>query len=82
MDPHESSGIPNRAFHAAALALGGRSWEKAGRVWYRALTGYPPSPGMRMRAFAKRTREVAGALFPDEPAVKAAIEAAWNAVGL
>jgi Zn-dependent metalloprotease len=82
MDPHESSGIPNRAFHMAALAIGGRSWEKAGRVWYRALTGYPPSPGMRMRAFAKRTREVAGAIYPDEPAVKAAIDAAWNAVGL
>ena len=48
MDAHVSSGIPNRAFYTAAIALGGHSWETAGRIWYAALTAYPPSPAMKM----------------------------------
>lgn len=34
---HVNSGIPNRAFHLFATALGGRAWETAGRVWYATL---------------------------------------------
>src|SRR6478609_7144466 len=34
---HLNSGIPNRAFQLAATAIGGRSWEGAGRIWYAAL---------------------------------------------
>src|SRR5699024_10210420 len=40
MDPHESSGIPNFAFYKAAMAIGGNSWDRAGRIWYQALTGF------------------------------------------
>ena len=36
---HINSGIPNRAFALAAIAVGGSSWERAGRVWYDALSG-------------------------------------------
>ena len=36
---HLNSGIPNRAFHLAATAIGGSSPEGAGRIWYAALTG-------------------------------------------
>ena len=82
MDPHYSSGIPNLAFYQAAMAIGGKSWLKAGQIWYQALTGFPPSPNLKMSAFAKRTRTLAGSLFPAEPAVKAAVNAAWTAVGL
>src|SRR5205085_5121307 len=35
---HINSGIPNRAFHQLATILGGFAWEKAGRIWYSALT--------------------------------------------
>ena len=35
---HLNSGIPNRAYHLAAVALGGVAWEGAGRIWYTALT--------------------------------------------
>lgn len=35
---HTNSGIPNHAFYLASVALGGYSWEKAGKVWYAALT--------------------------------------------
>lgn len=82
MDPHYSSGIPNFAFYRAAMSVGGFSWEKVGQIWYKALTGYVASPNMRMLTFANRTRSVAGTLFPNEPAVKAAVNDAWAAVGL
>jgi Zn-dependent metalloprotease len=82
MDPHDSSGIPNFAFYKAAMAIGGYSWEKAGQIWYKALTGYAASPNMRMSAFANRTRTLAGTLYPKEPAIKAAVSSAWTAVGL
>lgn len=35
---HINSGIPNRAFVLAAKALGGFSWEVAGKIWYASLT--------------------------------------------
>lgn len=82
MDPHESSGIPNSAFYQAAMAIGGKSWEKTGKIWYQALTGSAPSPNMKMKAFANQTRSLAGSLFPSEPAVKTAVNNAWTAVGL
>jgi Zn-dependent metalloprotease len=82
MDPHESSGIPNQAFYNAAMAIGGNSWEKAGKVWYAALTQSPPSPSMKMNVFANRTRTQADKLFPADLSVKAAIDAAWKSVGL
>jgi Zn-dependent metalloprotease len=69
MDPHESSGIPNLAFHKAATAIGGRSWEKTGVIWYQALTGFQPSPNAKMKMFADRTRTLAGTLYPADAAI-------------
>jgi Zn-dependent metalloprotease len=82
MDPHDSSGIPNFAFYTAAMAIGGNSWERAGRVWYEALTTYGPSRTLGMKRFADRTRECAQRLFPNDMTVVSAIEGGWNAVGL
>ena len=82
MDPHYSSGIPNFAFYKAAMAVGGKSWVKVGKIWYQALTGFAPRPNMKMRVFANRTRSLAASMFPAEPSVKTAIDHAWTAVGL
>ena len=82
MDPHYSSGIPNLAFYKAAKAIGGKSWETAGQIWYRALTGYKPSPNMKMKTFANRTRKLAQRMYPGNAAVYAAVNKAWVAVGL
>ncbi|HNF67153.1 MAG TPA: M4 family metallopeptidase [Plasticicumulans sp.] len=82
MDPHDSSGIPNQAFYRAAMAIGGRSWEKTGRIWYHALTGYRPSPNLSMRSFANRTRSLARQIFGSEPSIRRAVDQAWLAVGL
>ena len=82
MDPHDSSGIPNFAFYKAAMAIGGNSWDKVGPIWYAALTGSGPSPNLKMKAFANRTRSLAKSLFTSDPSVAAAVDSAWIAVGL
>lgn len=82
MDPHYSSGIPNFAFYKAALAVGGKSWEKTGQIWYQALTAFKPSPNMKMKTFARRTRTLAKKLYPAEAAVFNAVDKAWRDVGL
>jgi len=79
---HINSGIPNRAFALAALALGGASWEKAGRVWYDALTSGEVTARSDFTAFAQATINSAGRVFPDDAAVADAIREAWSGVGL
>ena len=81
-DPHDNSGIPNHAFYLAAKAIGGRSWEKAGKVWYAALTSRKATKNMKFKAFAKLTRVAAKTLFPSEPAVYSAIDKGWAGVGV
>jgi Zn-dependent metalloprotease len=82
MDPHYSSGPPNLAFYTACKTLGGSSWEKIGQVWYRSLTGFGPTPAMKMKPFADRTRQVAHTMFSGTPAVADAVDQGWKHVGL
>jgi Zn-dependent metalloprotease len=82
MDPHYSSGIPNFAFYKAAKAVGGHSWDKVGKIWYKALTGYAPAPNMLMSKFANRTRTLSKSMFPNDASVQNAVNNAWTAVGL
>ncbi len=72
---HLNSGIPNRAFHLAATAIGGRSWEGAGAIWYAALTGPDVGPTTDFAGFAAATVSMAG-----EHA--GAVAAAWQTVGV
>ena len=46
---HLNSGIPNKAFQLAAVAVGGRAIEGAGRIWYDALVGGDVAVGRRLR---------------------------------
>ena len=82
MDPHYASGPPNLAFYKAAKAYGGKSWDKVGQIWYKALTGYAPAPNLKMLAFANRTRIKAKQLYPGDAALYNAVDLAWKAVGL
>lgn len=82
MDPHESSGIANTAFHTAAMILRGYSWEVLGKIWYGALTAYPPAPRLTFRQFAERTRRQAVKLFPGNGGALSAINKGWERVGL
>jgi len=71
---HINSGIPNRAFQLAAVAVGGSSAEGAGRIWYAALTG-----GLSSRAdFAGFSAATVAAAGPHANAV----EEAWHTVGV
>jgi len=82
MDPHYSSGIPNLAFCRATKAAGGHCWDKVGQIWYKALTGFPPSPNMLMKQFANRTRSLAQSMYPGDATVFSAVNNGWTSVGL
>ena len=75
MDPHISSGIPNLAFCTAAKAIGGKSWETVGQIWYKALTSFAPNPSMTMKTFANRARQLATQMDPANATVANAIDA-------
>ncbi|MEV8250093.1 M4 family metallopeptidase [Microbacterium sp. NPDC076768] len=75
---HLNSGIPNRAFALFARDLGGKAWERAGTVWYRALTGELSSTATFID-FADAT--VAAARAIDE-STAAAARRAWTTVGV
>ncbi len=72
---HLNSGIPNRAFHLAALAIGRSSWEGAGAIWYAALTGPHVGPLTDFAGFAAATVAAAGSHGE-------AVTAAWSDVGV
>ena len=78
---HLNSGIPNRAFALAARSLGGPSWDRAGRVWYDALTGGVVAADTDFAGFAEATVGSAGRLFPDA-GVAEQVRAAWEQVGV
>ncbi|WP_349829012.1 M4 family metallopeptidase [Brevibacterium litoralis] len=78
---HLNSGIPNRAFHLTATALGGYAWERAGRIWYAALVS-GLAPDTDFAGFAAATIAAAEAAHgPDSPEV-AAVRDGWTGVGV
>ncbi|MGA9748144.1 MAG: protealysin inhibitor emfourin [Nocardioides sp.] len=75
---HLNSGIPNRAYHLAAVALGGNAWDGVGRIWYAALTS-GIGPDTDFVAFAAATLAAAEAVSPE---ARAAVADAWAQVGV
>jgi Zn-dependent metalloprotease len=71
---HLNSGIPNRAFQLAAVAIGGSSAGGAGRIWYAALTG-GLSSHVDFAGFAAATVAAAGPHTSQ-------VEEAWRTVGV
>jgi len=71
---HVNSGIPNRAFQLAAVAVGGPAAEGAGGIWYAALTGGLPARS-DFAGFAAATVAVAGRHTD-------AVAEAWRTVGV
>ena len=57
---HLNSGIPNKAFQLAAVAIGGSAIEGAGRVWYDALVGDAVPEDADFATFAAATVAAAG----------------------
>ncbi|RJK97033.1 M4 family metallopeptidase [Vallicoccus soli] len=79
---HINSGIPNRAFHLTATALGGSAWERAGQVWYDTLTGGSLARDADFAAFAAATAAAAGARYGAGSPEQEAVRAGWAGVGL
>lgn len=79
---HINSGIPNRAFYLAATQIGGNSWERAGRIWYDALTGGEVASDTDFAGFARATVTSAEALYGADAPETAAVRAAWDEVGV
>jgi Zn-dependent metalloprotease len=76
---HVNSGVPNKAFYLAATKIGGYAWERAGRIWFQALTGGRIAPTSDFEQAARATVEVAAELGEGEPE---AVESAWREVGV
>ena len=81
MDPHTSSGIPNKAFYLTCKEIGGKSWEKAGMIWYVALRDTVKQYSQFIDV-ANSTYALAGQLFKDEPNIQKAVKKGWEGVGI
>ncbi|KAI0973516.1 metalloprotease [Xylaria arbuscula] len=77
---HLYSGIPNKAFYLSAIAFGGYSWEKAGKIWWETLQSGQVPPRATFIQFADVTVDKAEELFGDDAA--AIVRKAWNEVGV
>ncbi len=78
---HINSGIPNKAFHDLAVALGGNAWGDAGRLWYDVLTG-DIRADCDFATFAGLTVAAATARFGAGSTQEDAVRAAWDGVGV
>ena len=78
---HINSGIPNKAFYNAAVALGGFAWEKAGRIWYITLVE-KVKPKTDFKKCAQMTVDAAAGLYGSGSAEQKAVRAAWADVGI
>ncbi|MFF2506269.1 M4 family metallopeptidase [Streptomyces sp. NPDC058067] len=78
---HINSGIPNHAFYLLATALGGNAWERAGQIWYDALTGGELAADADFAAFAQLTVKVARDRYQDGAELENVLKA-WQQVGV
>ncbi|OFX25331.1 MAG: peptidase M4 [Anaeromyxobacter sp. RBG_16_69_14] len=76
---HVFSGIPNHAFYRASMSFGGNAWEKAGRIWYHALTELLGRRSTFADA-ALATITAAGRLF--DASAEKVVREAWEVVGV
>lgn len=79
---HINSGIPNHAFYRAARELGGYAWEKAGRIWYEALTHPDLGALADFQRAGSLTYRVAGTLYGTGSLEQQAVQHGWAAVGI
>lgn len=76
---HINSGIPNHAFYLTAMKIGGRSWLRAGRIWYRTLLNLTATNGFEEMVETSVTAAVTE--FGRSSKEHKAVKAAWMEVG-
>jgi Zn-dependent metalloprotease len=79
---HINCSIPNHAFYLLATDLGGAAWERAGLIWYGALTDSRMAHHMGFLSFAQLTLSSAIRLFGSTAAEVRAVQEAWAQVGI
>jgi len=77
---HVNSGIPNHAFYVAAVAIGGKAWDKAGRIWYDAMRDDKVKPTSGFKSFGRATVRQAQIRFGDTAAEVDAVRKGWDEV--
>ncbi len=78
---HINSGIPNRAFYATSVEIGGYAWQKAGMIWYKTLTG-KLAVGSNFQDAANLTFQTAGELYGAGSLEQNAVAKGWQTVGI
>jgi Zn-dependent metalloprotease len=78
---HINSGIPNHAFFLIAQEIGGYAWEKAGLIWYVAMTEHLRSTAA-FDGLAAMTFQAAGGLYGNGSLEQQAVLHGWRAVGI
>jgi Zn-dependent metalloprotease len=76
---HINSGIPNHAFYLVATSLGGRAWERAGRIWYKTLLTLNATSDFAQ--MVDMTTQNAVGLFGSGSVEAKAVARAWKDVG-
>lgn len=79
---HLNSGIPNRAFYLAAMAIGGHAWKNAGHIWYDTLCDPRLANDADFAAFAGLTIANSMARFGGASGEALAVRQAWADVGV
>jgi Zn-dependent metalloprotease len=78
---HINSGIPNHAFYLTATELGGHAWERAGQIWYDALSGGELQQDASFTDFATLTVKAARERYGDADELEA-VRKGWEQVGV
>jgi Zn-dependent metalloprotease len=78
---HLNSGIPNKAFCICANEIGGYAWEKAGRIWYKALCDRL-KPDCGFKEAADITFKIAGEEYGKGSKEQDAVRKGWEEVGI
>lgn len=78
---HINSGIPNKAFYLTAQEIGGYAWDKAGKIWYKALT-QKFGPATTFAQAARYTIQAAQELYGAGSREARAVQYGWNGVGV
>jgi Zn-dependent metalloprotease len=78
---HINSGIPNHAFYVTAIEIGGSAWEKAGAIWYEALTSRLNATA-NFQTAASQTFQAAGEKYGTGSLEQQAVKKGWAAVGI
>jgi len=78
---HINSGIPNHAFYLLASYLGGKAWEKAGRIWYDTMQAVN-NPHATFANWADKSVEMARERYGSGSLEAVFTRRAWKLVGI